>query len=80
MELRTLCHLPPTQNLISCKWLLRIKIHPNGFIDRFNVRLVAKGFYQRPGIDFHETVRLIKLITVQVILFGTLIWLACKGN
>ena len=34
------------QNLVGCKWVFRIKRLPEGSIDRYNARLVAKGFHQ----------------------------------
>ena len=45
----------PTQNLVKCKWIFRIKYNSDGSIDRYKARLVAKGFQQRPGIDYSET-------------------------
>ncbi|CAL9029283.1 unnamed protein product [Prunus brigantina] len=42
----------PTHNLIGCKWVFRIKRHPDGTIDKYKARLVAKGFHQCPGVDF----------------------------
>ncbi|GKV25827.1 hypothetical protein SLEP1_g35210 [Rubroshorea leprosula] len=38
----------PTQHLIGCKWVFRLKRTKNGTIDRHKARLVAKGFHQRP--------------------------------
>ncbi|KAJ4702464.1 Retrovirus-related Pol polyprotein from transposon TNT 1-94 [Melia azedarach] len=51
----SLVPLSPTQNIIGCKWVYRIKRNPDGSIARYKTRLVAKGFHQRPGIDFTET-------------------------
>jgi hypothetical protein len=31
---------------IGCKWVFKIKRHPNGSIATYKVRLVAKGFHQ----------------------------------
>jgi len=39
--------VPPSssQNLVSCKWVFRVKHNPNGTIQRHKARLVAKGFH-----------------------------------
>lgn len=42
---------PINKNVIDCKWVLAIKRDP----DRYNTRLVARGFWQRLGIDYSET-------------------------
>jgi len=46
---------PSATNLIGCKWVFRIKRHPDGTVDRFKACLVAKGFNQRLGVDHTET-------------------------
>ncbi|KAM1445841.1 hypothetical protein ACFX2I_041816 [Malus domestica] len=33
------------QNIVGCKWVFRVKKHPDGTIDRYKARLVAKGFH-----------------------------------
>ncbi|KAK0600695.1 hypothetical protein LWI29_017553 [Acer saccharum] len=58
-----------TQNVVGCKWIFRIKRHPDGSVARYKARLVAKGFNQRPGIDFTETYSpVVKPVTVRLIL------------
>ena len=55
----------PEQNFVGCKWLFRTKFLPDGTIDK----LVAKGFLQRPGIDFHETFsHVVKAPTIRIII------------
>ena len=47
-----LVDLPPGCETIGCKWVLKKKLKPDGTIDKFKVRLVAKGFKQKNDIDF----------------------------
>ena len=47
--------LPPGCKTISYKWVLHIKLKPDGTIDKYKARLVAKGFKQQVDLDFFET-------------------------
>ncbi|XP_070677804.1 uncharacterized protein [Malus domestica] len=59
----------PSQNLIGCKWVFRIKRHSDGSIDRYKARLVAKGFHQRSSVDFLDTFSpVVKPITIRIVL------------
>ena len=51
----TLQDLPSNNRSIGCKWIFRIKRKPNGEIVKFKARLIAKGFTQRPGINYFES-------------------------
>ena len=49
-----LVKLPPATKAIGGRWVFAIKCSPSG--DRkYKARFVAKGFSQRPGINFDET-------------------------
>ena len=41
-------------NVISGKWVFKIKRNPDGSIDRYKARWVARGFSQRHNVDFTE--------------------------
>jgi hypothetical protein len=47
--------LPKDANTVSTKWVFTVKLTVNGEIERFKARLVARGFSQVQGEDFHET-------------------------
>uniref|UniRef100_A0A2N9FW57 Reverse transcriptase Ty1/copia-type domain-containing protein n=1 Tax=Fagus sylvatica TaxID=28930 RepID=A0A2N9FW57_FAGSY len=51
----SLVPLPPSKNVVGCKWVYKLKTHSDGTIARYKTRLVAKGFHQQYGIDFNET-------------------------
>jgi hypothetical protein len=42
----TLVPKPPSQNIISCKWIFKVKEKSDGSVDKLKARLVAKGFTQ----------------------------------
>ena len=50
-----LVDLPPGRKIIGNKWVLKVKRKADGSINRYNARLVVKGYTQREGIDYEDT-------------------------
>lgn len=50
-----LVSLPKGRKAVSSKWVFKIKRRTDGTVERFKSRLVARGYTQKAGIDFHET-------------------------
>ena len=46
---------PDGINPIDTKWVFKVKMLPNGQIDKYKARLCARGFTQQHGVDYFET-------------------------
>ena len=55
--------LPTGKSVVGCKWIYKIKTRFDGSIERYKVRLVAKGFTQEYGINYEETFALVTCIS-----------------
>jgi hypothetical protein len=47
--------LPHGHKAIGSKWVFKVKRNPDGTVECYKAHLVAKGFGQRPGIDYNKT-------------------------
>lgn len=72
----TLVDKPPKVNVVSNKWLFVIKRKPDGAINRYKARLVARGFSQKYGFDYTETYAPVAYMTTIRTLFA---FAAAKG-
>lgn len=55
--------------MVDCKWVYKLKRDQRGAIKRYKDRLVAKGFRQQPGVDYHETFSpVVKSTTIRLVL------------
>lgn len=66
--------VPQGKSLVQCKWVYKRKLNSDNSV-RYRARLVAKGFTQKPGIDYdetfspvvrHSTLRLLFALSVQL--------------
>ena len=54
-ETWSLTKLPPGRKIVGSKYVFKVKLDENGEAARYKCRLVAQGYTQAQGIDYHET-------------------------
>lgn len=55
LDIWTLCDRPQGKTVIGSTWKYKIKTNADGEIVKHKARLVAQGFAQKYGLDYHET-------------------------
>ena len=64
-----LVKLSESRKVVGYKWVYKLKKGVDDTIPKYKVRLVAKGFSQKGGIDFHEIFSLVvKLVSFRILL------------
>jgi hypothetical protein len=65
---------PKSKDVVSSKWLFKIKHDADGSIEKYKARFFVRGFSQKEGIDYEETFTLVARYTA----IRTIIALAAK--
>lgn len=61
--------MPPGKSTIGCTWKFKLKYKANGTLNKPKSRLVAQGFTQVEGLDYHDSFSPVaKWVTIRVFL------------
>ena len=64
-----LVELPKGKKTVGCKWVYKLKTGVDDTEKRYRARLVAKGYAQKEGIEFHEIFSpVVKHVSIRVVL------------
>ncbi|KAK4397548.1 Retrovirus-related Pol polyprotein from transposon RE2 [Sesamum angolense] len=79
-QLWALVDQPKGVRPVGCKWVYNRKLGADVEVTAFKVRLVPKGYTQRPGVDFEETyspvamAKSVRILLVIAALYDYEIW------
>lgn len=60
---------PTSVNVIGCKWVFKLMERPDGSIDKYKERLVARRFTQQYRVDCQDTFsQIVKPTTIRFVL------------
>ena len=60
-----------SKSVVSSKWIYKIKHVVDGSIKKYKARFVARGFSQKEGIQYEETIAPIERYTSMRTIMGT---------
>jgi hypothetical protein len=63
---------------LGYKWIIKKKLRTNGSLGKYQVKLVAKGYDQVVGLNYHETFLLMIRMTTIKLLLALTAMLNCK--
>lgn len=64
-----LVELLESKKVVGCKWVYKLKKGADDTVLKYKAKLVAKGFSQKAGIDFHEIFSpVVKLVSIRILL------------
>jgi hypothetical protein len=64
-----LSELPFGYKPVGCKWVFKKKLRPDGTIEKYKARLIAKGYTQKEGEDFFDTYSPVaRMTTIRILL------------
>ncbi|GAA0172511.1 transmembrane signal receptor [Lithospermum erythrorhizon] len=62
-------YLPVGHKPIGCKWVYKVKCNPDGTVNKYKARFVAKSYNQIEGVNYFDSFSPVaKTVTVRIVL------------